>query len=180
MIKRILKILLGLVLVLVVATYFFMQQDSFGKLPDGTRADRVNKSPNFKDGQFRNRVETKMLSDDANYFRMFMKFFSAGVDREPLRPLPSKKTDLKTIPSEKPTLIWFGHSSYLISIGGRKILADPVFSERASPVQYSGPKNYPGTALYNIEDFPDLEIILCAAWCWSTSRTLGCKARADP
>lgn len=160
MIKRILKILLGLVLVLVVAIYFFMQQDSFGKLPEGTRAERIAKSPNYKDGQFRNRVETKMLAEDASYFRMFAKFFSAGVDREPLRPLPSQKTDLQAIPSDKPTLIWFGHSSYLISIGGKKILADPVFSERASPVQYSGPKNYPGTALYKIEDFPDLDVVV--------------------
>jgi L-ascorbate metabolism protein UlaG (beta-lactamase superfamily) len=160
MIKKILKILAALVLVLAVTIFLFMQQTSFGKLPDGTREERVTKSPNFKNGKFQNLVETKMLAEDASYFKMFSKFFGGGPDKEPLRDLPSKKTDLKNIPADKPTIIWFGHSSYLISIGGKKILADPVFSERASPVQYSGPKNYPGTAVYKLEEFPDLDVVM--------------------
>jgi L-ascorbate metabolism protein UlaG (beta-lactamase superfamily) len=67
---------------------------------------------------------------------------------------------LKSLSPDKPTLIWFGHSSYLISVGGKKILADPVFSERASPVQYAGSKNYPGTEIYKAEDFPELDVII--------------------
>jgi len=160
MFRKILKVLAGLILILVVAIYFFMQQDSFGKLPSGTRAERIAKSPNYKDGQFTNRIETKTLADNASYFSTIKKMLTSKGEKEPLRPLTSQKTDLKSIPSDKPTLIWFGHSSYLISIGGRKILADPVFSERASPVQYAGPKSYPGTMLYNIDDFPDLDIVV--------------------
>jgi L-ascorbate metabolism protein UlaG (beta-lactamase superfamily) len=160
-VKKILKVLAVLMLLLIVAIYFFMQQDSFGKLPTGTRAERIVKSPNYKDGQFKNVEETKMLAEDANYLKMMSQFFFAStVDREPLRPLPSQKTDLMSIPADKPTLIWFGHSSYLISIGGKKILTDPVFSERASPVQYAGPKSYPGTMLYKVEEFPSLDIVV--------------------
>ncbi|HZY81668.1 MAG TPA: MBL fold metallo-hydrolase, partial [Cyclobacteriaceae bacterium] len=155
-----LKVVLGLVLVLVVVTYFFMQQDSFGKLPSGTRAERIAQSPNFKNGTFQNRIETPALAPNTSYFSLFAKFFSSSPDKEPVRALPTQKTDLKSIPADKPTIIWFGHSSYLISINGKKILADPVFSERASPVQYSGPKNYPGTALYKLEEFPDLDVVV--------------------
>lgn len=160
MFRKTLKILASLVLLLTVATFLFMQQTSFGKLPSGTRAERISSSPNFKDGNFKNLVKTKMLAENASYFGLFTKFFSAGADKEPLRALPSQKTDLKVIPADKPTIVWFGHSSYLISVGGKKILADPVFSERASPVQYSGPKNYPGTALYELEEFPDLDVVV--------------------
>ena len=160
MIKKILKVLLGVVLVLVLATYLFMQQDSFGKLPTGTRAERIAKSPNYKDGNFQNLVETKMLADNASYTKMMREFFfGSKVEKEPTRALPSQKTDLKSI-GDQPTLIWFGHSSYLISIGGKKILADPVFSERSSPVQWGGPKSYPGTMIYEIEDFPELDIVV--------------------
>jgi L-ascorbate metabolism protein UlaG (beta-lactamase superfamily) len=159
--KKLLKILAGLIVILFIAIYFFMQQDSIGKLPSGTRAERIAKSPNYKDGQFTNLIETKMLADNASYWKMTSKFFFGSIkDREPSRPLPSVKTDLKSIPSDQPTLIWFGHSSYLISVGGRKILSDPVFSERASPVQYAGPKSYPGTMLWSIDDFPDLDIVV--------------------
>lgn len=161
MIKKILKVIAALVILLVVAIYLFMQQTSFGKLPSGTRAERINRSPNFKDGNFVNRIETKMLADDVSYFGLFFRYFSGGVpDQAPTRPLPTTKTDLKSIPADQPTLIWFGHSSYLISIGGKKILADPVFSERASPVQYAGPKSYPGTMLYSLDEFPDLDVIV--------------------
>jgi len=160
MIKKILKILAALILLLVVVTYFFMQQDSFGKLPSGTRAERIAKSVNFKDGEFKNRVETKMLADNASYFSTISKMLTSKGEKEPLRPLPTQKTDLKNIPNDKPTLIWFGHSSYLISIDGKKILSDPVFSERASPVQYAGPKSYLGTMIYSIDDFPDLDVVV--------------------
>jgi L-ascorbate metabolism protein UlaG (beta-lactamase superfamily) len=138
-----------------------MQQDSFGKLPSGTRAERISKSANFRDGTFQNRIETPAIAENTSYVKLMSEFFfTKKVDREPLRPLPAQKTDLKSLPADKPTLIWFGHSSYLISIGGKKILADPVFSERASPVQYAGPKSYPGTMLYKIEDFPDLDVVV--------------------
>jgi L-ascorbate metabolism protein UlaG (beta-lactamase superfamily) len=57
-------------------------------------------------------------------------------------------------------VIWFGHSSFLIKINGKNILVDPVFSLRASPVQYAGSKSYPGTMVYNISDFPELDAVI--------------------
>ena len=41
-----------------------------------------------------------------------------------------------------------GHASFLIQVAGLNILTDPVFSERASPVSFAGPKrvNPPGIA----------------------------------
>ena len=158
--KRIVWFLLGTIATLSLITYLFYATTSFGKLPKGERQSRIDNSPNFKDGKFKNLEETKMIADDASYFGMFTKFFGSDSLREPSSPLPTVKTDLKSLSPQKPTLIWFGHSSYLISIGNKKILADPIFSERASPVQYAGSKKYPGTEIYNTEDFPDLDVIL--------------------
>ncbi len=158
--KRIVWFFFGLIAVLSLTTYLFMLQASFGKLPRGERQARIQNSSNYKDGSFVNLEETKMIADDASYISMLTKFFGSDSLREPSATLPTIKTDLKALPANKPTLIWFGHSSYLISIGSKKILADPVFSERASPVQYAGSKNYPGTEIYRAEDFPDLDVIL--------------------
>lgn len=144
---------------LAVITWLFMLQPSFGKLPSGARQKRIESSPNFKEGIFQNIEETKLMAEDASYFTMFTKFFGKDSLREPSRSLPTIKTDLKSLP-DKPTLIWFGHSSYLISIDGKKILADPVFSLRASPVQYAGSKSYPGTMIYAPEDFPELDVVV--------------------
>ncbi|MGB1238645.1 MAG: hypothetical protein ACPG4U_10575, partial [Pseudomonadales bacterium] len=35
-----------------------------------------------------------------------------------------------------------GHSSLLVRLEGQYLLLDPVFSERASPVQWAGPKRF--------------------------------------
>lgn len=52
-----------------------------------------------------------------------------------------------------------GHASFLIQVTGLNILVDPVFSERASPVSFSGPKrvNPPGIAY---RDLPPIHAVL--------------------
>jgi len=157
---KLFKIVFTLVAVLAVVTWLFMLQPSFGKLPSGERQKRIENSPNFREGIFQNVEETRLMADDASYFKMISKFFGNDSLRMPVKDLPTIKTDLKSLPADKPALIWFGHSSYLISIGGKKILVDPVFSQRASPVQYAGSKSYPGTMIYTPDDFPDLDLVI--------------------
>ena len=96
-----------------------------------------------------------MLAEGASYPKMIVDFFSKGIDREPVDTLPSVKTDLKSLPADKTTLVWFGHSSYFIKINGKTILIDPVFSERASPFQFLGKKAYPIQTPYTLDDFPE-------------------------
>jgi L-ascorbate metabolism protein UlaG (beta-lactamase superfamily) len=54
---------------------------------------------------------------------------------------------------------YVGHASLLIQTHGVNLLVDPVWSERASPVAFAGPKrvNPPGIAL---EDLPPLDAVL--------------------
>ena len=35
------------------------------------------------------------------------------------------------------TLTWIGHSSFLLQLGGRNLVTDPVLSERASPLGFA-------------------------------------------
>lgn len=39
---------------------------------------------------------------------------------------------------------WLGHATVLVEMDGLNILTDPIFSQRASPVQFMGPKRYRG------------------------------------
>jgi L-ascorbate metabolism protein UlaG (beta-lactamase superfamily) len=159
MFAKALKFLVFGILTFTLIIALFMQQRSFGKLPSGNRLERIKKSPQYADGIFKNVNETRLLAEGASYFGMVTKYFGKGADREPVKPLPVIKTDLRALP-DKPVVVWFGHSSYLISVKGKNILADPVFSERPSPVQFAGSKSYPGTMIYDIEDFPDLDIVV--------------------
>ncbi|GAA5108395.1 MBL fold metallo-hydrolase [Orbus sasakiae] len=53
---------------------------------------------------------------------------------------------------------WLGHASTLIQINQRTILTDPIFSKRASPVAFAGPKRYTPSAC-QIEDLPHIDVI---------------------
>jgi len=54
---------------------------------------------------------------------------------------------------------WVGHSTVLLQTAGLNLLTDPVFSERAFPVQWMGPRRVmdPGLAL---ERLPPLDLVL--------------------
>jgi N-acyl-phosphatidylethanolamine-hydrolysing phospholipase D len=61
--------------------------------------------------------------------------------------------------SEQPRITWVGHSSFLIQVAGLNVLTDPVWSDRASPVSFAGPRRLvpPGLPL---SDLPRIDITL--------------------
>jgi L-ascorbate metabolism protein UlaG (beta-lactamase superfamily) len=60
---------------------------------------------------------------------------------------------------EQTTLTWIGHATILLQLDGMNILTDPVFSDRASPVQWAGPERVvkPGLAL---EYLPPIDLVV--------------------
>src|SRR5262245_52392184 len=54
---------------------------------------------------------------------------------------------------------WIGHATVLLQVGGVNLITDPVFSPRAFPVQWMGPRRVmdPGLAL---ERLPPLDVVL--------------------
>jgi N-acyl-phosphatidylethanolamine-hydrolysing phospholipase D len=57
-----------------------------------------------------------------------------------------------------PSLTWIGHSTFLVRMDGMTFLTDPMFSERASPVPFAGPKRLvpPGVPL---GDLPRIDFV---------------------
>ncbi|MBK0391088.1 MBL fold metallo-hydrolase [Ramlibacter algicola] len=86
-----------------------------------------------------------------------------GLPPPPEAPTPRIAPDLAALRANtspgKPSVTWIGHASTLVQSGGLNILTDPVFSERASPVQFAGPKRAqpPGIAL---ADLPPIDLVL--------------------
>jgi len=54
---------------------------------------------------------------------------------------------------------WIGHSTVLLQLGGLNVLTDPVFSQRASPVQWMGPRRVMDPAL-SIDALPPLDVVV--------------------
>jgi len=54
---------------------------------------------------------------------------------------------------------WIGHSTVLLQLGGLNVLTDPVFSQRAFPVQWAGPRRIMDAALA-LDGLPPLDVVL--------------------
>jgi L-ascorbate metabolism protein UlaG (beta-lactamase superfamily) len=152
-------IIIIIIVLLFVIGWIFMRQPQFGKLASGKRLELIMQSPHYKAGKFMNLHPTSNLAEDVSYFTVIKEFFFGKSKRSrPASPLPSEKTNLLTLEPNADVLVWFGHSSYFIQIDEKKILVDPVFSGHASPVSFTT-KSFPGTDIYNTDDFPDLDYL---------------------
>ena len=131
----------------------------FGKSPSGNRQEQIEKLPNYRDGEFWNIEETVVNPKNLNMFNMLAKFAKRPSTVEPSSELPNIKTDLYSINSKKPVMVWFGHSSYFLKIDETSILVDPVFSGNASPVSFFG-KAFNGADQYGVEDMPQIDVLI--------------------
>lgn len=74
-------------------------------------------------------------------------------------PIPiSPNTDFTAAP-HSPRITWVGHSTFLIQLDGLNFLTDPIWSQRASPLQFAGPKriSQPGIPL---DRLPEIHAVL--------------------
>lgn len=62
-------------------------------------------------------------------------------------------------PVDKVQATWIGHASFLVQAHGYNFLTDPVFSNRASPVQFAGPARYTPPACA-VKDLPPVHVVL--------------------
>ncbi|KIZ15087.1 MBL fold metallo-hydrolase [Streptomyces natalensis] len=117
---------------------------AFGAEPTGERLARMRRSPQFRDGQFRNPAPTRQL-----FRASALPMARAQLSREARR----RRVPAGRIPVYDPTaadwgsppasglrITWLGHSSVLAEIDGRRVLFDPVWGERCSPFDRIGPK----------------------------------------
>ena len=119
-------------------------RDAAAKASHRQRLQRIASSPRWGGAQFANtsRIELKLNPLD---LRMAADFAFGGKRRSPKAPLPvleDAKVRLEGPPSKGLRLTWLGHSTVLVEIDGLRLLTDPVWGLRASPVSFAGPKRF--------------------------------------
>jgi L-ascorbate metabolism protein UlaG (beta-lactamase superfamily) len=131
---------------------------NYGRRPGGARAERVRRSPHFRDGVFVNdhNTQTAIRPDDDRH-RM-REFLLDRRMRKPQLPIPLVR-DAAPAPAGTLAITWYGHSSALTEIDGARVLFDPVWSDRCSPSRLFGPRrlHQPPVA---IEDLPRLDAVV--------------------
>jgi L-ascorbate metabolism protein UlaG (beta-lactamase superfamily) len=111
--------------------------------------------------KFQNPVPTE-VGGGGLFFKVLLQFILNREERFPKRPLGPFRTDTSiyaTAPKTGLRVTWMGHASTLVEIDGVRILLDPVWDERASPVQWFGPRRFFAAPLA-LEDLPRIDVVL--------------------
>lgn len=113
---------------------------AFGHRATGARRARMERSPQWGGGRF---VNPQPLT---NYVgRALRSLWRAGDFVSPRGAPPTEAVDPARFAAPPPSglrLTWLGHSTVLIEIDGRRVLTDPIFGARASPLGWLGPRRF--------------------------------------
>lgn len=152
--------LAGFLILAASAAFAYLQHPKFGQQPEGADLGRIQASPNYVDGQFRNQIDTPMLTGDESFASVvWQNLTTTSPDLTPARALPSVNVSLKSLDAHQDLLIWLGHSSFYLQLAGKRFLIDPVFGPNAAPVPGMIPA-FPGATPYSAEDFPAIDYLL--------------------
>jgi L-ascorbate metabolism protein UlaG (beta-lactamase superfamily) len=114
-----------------------------------------------KGRKFLNPVPTKLGGLGAA-FKVLGRLLKTQEELTPRVPVGPFRTDAAvyaTPPASGLRVTWFGHSGLLLEIDGVRLLVDPVWEQRASPMQWMGPKRFFAPTL-RLEELPALDAIL--------------------
>ena len=96
-------IVLAVIGIICASVFIFINQPSFGSLPQGARLERIKRSPHYRDGQFNNLHPTQMMTSDEGRFGAMLSFlFRKTENLRPENEVPVIKTDLPVSFVNKP------------------------------------------------------------------------------
>ncbi len=148
-----------IVLTIGVSALWLLARDAIGGRVEGARLARIERSPHWREGQFQNRlarVDGPLMETLSEWL------FGGSAHRFPDTPVPlvaRAAADYATPPSTGLRVTWFGHSTSLLEIDGQRVLIDPVWGARASPLAFAGPKRY-FTPPLPLAELPAIDAVL--------------------
>ena len=158
-------IILSILALLVVAAVVMLQHPAFGRRVSAERKARIEASPNYRDGMFQNQQPTPQFTGDHNTLKaMWTMLMRRNTNRVPIEPIPAVKTDLKSMPKDRDWLVWFGHSSYLFQLGGKRFLVDPLLKMEFPASLMLKP--FKGTDIYTPDDMPEIDVLIITHEHW--------------
>ena len=120
----------------------------------------MSSSPTFSDGRF----HSPWPDSEPHSFREVLKWSRErrAQRRAPDPPRNSFPTATSDIAHPRGSAhhysaTWVGHSTVLMQFGGKNIITEPVFSQRASPVQWAGPRRVTDPSM-PIEALPPIAV----------------------
>ncbi len=125
------------------------------------RIGDYGQSPQSQEGRFQNTRLAGPGDMPESLFRVWWQFFFKKPEGStPDAPVPIQRltrADLDAAPDR--SLYRLGHSTMLMKLRGQWWLIDPVFSERAAPVQFAGPRRFHAPPI-GIDELPPIRAVI--------------------
>ena len=154
-------VLAAVVAVVAGAAWAVLSEPQFGARMSGPRLERAKANPQYREGRFVN-LQPEAPTSLAALGNYVVRQFSGHEVREPPAPLPVLAVD-KAALAAAPTYnglraFWIGHASTYVEVDGLRLLLDPVFAERVSPLPI-GPRRFHAPPIA-LADLPRIDAVL--------------------
>jgi N-acyl-phosphatidylethanolamine-hydrolysing phospholipase D len=122
--------------------------------------------PHHRERGFQNNYDEFQPRSLAELLRWRRQAYRDHLPPPPLAPTPRVTPELEWLHANAragsamvPCFTWVGHATVLVQMGGLTVLTDPMFSLRASPLRFAGPKRQtpPGIELPQL---PRVDVVL--------------------
>ena len=162
---KVLLIILGAVLGIGVLTLTVLAHPAFGTFRPVSQ-ERIQASPNYRNGQFRNQEPMPQFTGKPSVVRSQPSAVRSqpSEGRRPKEAIEAYKTDLKALPTDSDWVVWFGHSSYLFCLGGKRFLVDPLLKPEFPASLMLRP--FAGTDIYRPENLPPIDVLIITHEHW--------------
>jgi L-ascorbate metabolism protein UlaG (beta-lactamase superfamily) len=154
-------VLAGLAAVVAGAGWAVLSQPQFGAPMSGARLERAKANPQYRDGRFVN-VQPEAPTTLAAIADYVVRQFSGNEIRVPPAPLPVLTVDTAALAAAPGAsglrAFWIGHASTYVELDGLRLLLDPVFAERVSPLPV-GPRRFHPPPI-GLADLPPIDAVL--------------------
>lgn len=155
--------IIGLLVIASIGIILFMNLSPvFGGNATEAQNEVYKESDNFVDGKFVNKEAVKMDMSFRDMGKAMTGMMRKTPNTTPNKPIPIEKIDASSIelPQDSTQLYWFGHSTFLVQIGNKNILIDPMFGEVPSPLPMLGTKRFSEELPIEIAELPKIDAVL--------------------
>src|SRR5471030_2435624 len=123
-----------------------MRMPSWTVLRQGKILAEMPPKPHHTAEGFRNNYVGTVTKSLGDLLRWQLDRIRHRLPPPPTMPIPRQAPDLDFLKPNAlaganmiPAVTWIGHATALVQASGLNVLTDPIFSLRASPVQFLGP-----------------------------------------
>ncbi|MFT2007908.1 MBL fold metallo-hydrolase [Pontibacter sp. 13R65] len=142
---------------------FMNVSPQFGGKPTKEKEAAYEQLSYYQDGKFQNLIPTSMDMKFGDMLSTMGDMIKGDPNRQPGHLLPVQTIDSLDIanrPEGVERLTWFGHSAFLLEIGGKNILLDPMLGESPSPLPMFGSKRYAEKLPIEVAKLPHIDAVI--------------------